>query len=197
MNVNNYLLMIDRISAWAGKTFAWACVLLTAVMCYDVALRYILNRPTQWGFDAAYILYGALFMMAGAYTLSRNGHVRADMIYRTFRPRTQAWIDLVLYVLFFIPGIVALAYAGIEFTSVSWAMKETSSVTAAGTPIYPFKLVIPIAGFLLLLQGLAEMARCVVCIRTGRWPSRLHDVEEEDIEQLKDILGGDKTVTEK
>jgi len=195
--VNNYLLMVDRLSAWAGKAFAWSCVLLTAVICYDVALRYILNRPTQWGFDVAYILYGTLFMMAGAYTLSRNGHVRADMMYRTFRPRTQAWTDLVLYFLFFIPGIVALAYAGIEFTSISWAMKETSSVTAAGTPIYPFKLVIPVAGFLLLLQGLAEMARCVVCIRTGQWPPRLQDVEEEDIEQLKDILGGDKKVTEK
>ena len=195
--MNNYLLMVDRLSAWAGKAFAWSCVLLTAVICYDVALRYILNRPTQWGFDVAYILYGTLFMMAGAYTLSRNGHVRADMMYRTFRPRTQAWTDLVLYFLFFIPGIVALAYAGIEFTSISWAMKETSSVTAAGTPIYPFKLVIPVAGFLLLLQGLAEMARCVVCIRTGQWPPRLQDVEEEDIEQLKDILGGDKKVTEK
>lgn len=195
--MNNYLLMIDRISAWAGKAFAWTCVLLTAVICYDVALRYILNRPTQWGFDVAYILYGTLFMMAGAYTLSRNGHVRADMMYRTFRPRTQAWMDLVLYFLFFIPGIVALAYAGIEFTSVSWAMKETSSVTSAGTPIYPFKLVIPVAGILLLLQGLAEMARCVVCIRTGQWPSRLQDVEEEDIEQLKDILGADKIVSEK
>jgi TRAP-type mannitol/chloroaromatic compound transport system permease small subunit len=189
--------MIDRISAWSGKAFAWTCVLLTAVICYDVTLRYILNRPTQWGFDVAYILYGTLFMMAGAYTLSRNGHVRADMMYRTFRPRTQAWIDLVLYFVFFIPGIVALAYAGIEFTSISWAMKETSSVTSAGTPIYPFKLVIPVAGFLLLLQGLAEMARCVVCIRTGKWPSRLHDVEEEDIEQLKDILGADKIVSEK
>ena len=136
-------------------------------------------------------------MMAGAYTLSRNGHVRADLMYRTFRPRTQAWIDLVLYFLFFIPGIVALAYAVIEFTMISWAMMETSSVTSAVTPIYPFKLVIPVAGFLLLLQGLAEMARCVVCIRTGQWPSRLQDVEEEDIEQLKDILGADKTVLEK
>lgn len=195
--MNNYLLMVDRISAWAGKAFAWASVVLTLVICYDVALRYLLNSPTQWGFDVAYILYGTLFMMAGAYTLSRNGHVRADMMYRTFRPRTQAWIDLALYFLLFIPGIAALVYAGIEFTSVSWAMKETSSVTSAGTPIYPFKLVIPVAGLLLLLQGLAEMARCVVCIRTGQWPARLHDVEEEDIEQLKDILGADTKAEQK
>jgi TRAP-type mannitol/chloroaromatic compound transport system permease small subunit len=188
--VNNPLFMIDRLSAWAGKAFAWTIVLLTLIICYDVTLRYILARPTQWGFDAAYILYGTLFMMAGAYTLSRNGHVRADMMYRTLAPRTQAAIDLVLYFLFFIPGVAALAYAGIEFTQASWAMKEVSSVTSAGTPIYPFKLVIPVAGALLLLQGFAEVARCVVCLRSGRWPQRLHDVEEEDIEQLKDILAG-------
>lgn len=189
--MNSYLFMIDRLSAWSGKAFAWTVVLLTLIICYDVTLRYVLNEPTQWAFDLAYILYGTLFMMAGAYTLSRNGHVRADMMYRTLKPRTQAWFDLVLYLLFFVPGIAALVYAGIEFSRVSWAMKEVSSVTAAGTPIYPFKLVIPISGLLLLLQGIAEILRCLVCIRTGEWPQRLHDVEEEDIDQLKEILGAD------
>jgi TRAP-type mannitol/chloroaromatic compound transport system permease small subunit len=184
------LFMIDRISAWAGKLFAWTVLLLTLIVCYDVTLRYILNSPTQWGFDLAYILFGTLFMMAGAYTLSRNGHVRADMMYRTLQPRTQAAFDLVLYVLFFLPGIAALVYAGVEFTQVSWAMKEVSSVTSSGTPIYPFKLVIPIAGGLLLLQGLAEIVRCIVCLRTGQWPQRLHDVEEEDVEAFKKILEG-------
>jgi TRAP-type mannitol/chloroaromatic compound transport system permease small subunit len=190
--VNNYLLLVDRISAWSGKAFAWTVLILTLTVCYDVGLRYMFNSPTQWGFDIAYILFGTLFMMAGAYTLSRNGHVRADMMYRTMSPRTQAWFDIVLYLLFFVPGVAALAYAGIEFTQVSWAMKEVSSVTSSGVPIYPFKLVIPVAGFLLLLQGFAEIARCVVCIRTGAWPQRLHDVEEEDIDQLKDLISGDK-----
>jgi TRAP-type mannitol/chloroaromatic compound transport system permease small subunit len=180
--------MIDRVSAWAGKAFAWSVVLLTLIICYDVAARYILNRPTQWGFDAAYILFGLLFMMAGAYTLSRNGHVRADMLYRTLAPRTQALLDLILYFVFFLPGIGALVYAGIDFTLVSYSMREVSSVTSSGVPIYPFKLFIPIAGLLLLLQGFAEIARCIVCLRTGQWPARLHDVEEEDVEQLKDIL---------
>ena len=183
--------MIDRISAWFGKLFAWSVVLLTLLVCFDVTMRYILNKPNQWVFDLAYILYGLLFMMAGAYTLSRNGHVRADMMYRSFRPRTQAWFDLVLYVVFFIPGISALVYAGIEFTQVSWAMKEVSSVTSSGVPVYPYKLVIPVAGGLLLLQGVAEIIRCVQCIRTGEWPQRLHDVEEEDIEQIKELLSGD------
>jgi TRAP-type mannitol/chloroaromatic compound transport system permease small subunit len=187
--MNKTLFMIDRVSAWAGKAFAWTVVLLTLIICYDVTLRYILSQPTQWGFDAAYILFGTLFMMAGAYTLSRNGHVRADMVYRTLKPRTQASIDLALYFLLFLPGIVALVYAGVEFTRISWAMKEVSSVTSSGTPIYPFKLVIPVAGVLLLLQGIAEIVRCLLCLRTGQWPQRLHDVEEEDIEQLKDILG--------
>lgn len=189
--MNRYLFMIDRISAWSGKLFAWAVVLLTLLVCWDVAMRYIFNRPSQWVFDVAYILYGLLFMMAGAYTLSRNGHVRADMMYRSFQPRTQAWFDLVLYIVFFIPGISALVYAGIEFTQISWAMKEVSSVTSAGVPIYPYKLVIPIAGGLLLLQGIAEIIRCVHCIRTGEWPQRLHDVEEEDIEQIKELLTGE------
>lgn len=189
--MNRYLFMIDRISAWSGKLFAWTVVILTLLVCWDVTMRYILNRPNQWAFDVAYILYGLLFMMAGAYTLSRNGHVRADMVYRTLKPRTQAWFDLVLYVVFFIPGIAALVYAGIEFTQISWAMKEVSSVTSAGVPIYPYKLFIPIAGGLLLLQGIAEIIRCVLCIRTGEWPQRLHDVEEEDIEQIKELLTGE------
>jgi len=188
--VKNALFMIDRLSTWTGKAFSWCVVLLTLIVCYDVALRYIFRDPTQWGFDVAIILYGVLFMMAGAYTLSRNGHVRADMMYRTLQPRTQAWLDLALYFLFFFPGIAALAYAGLEFAETSWAMRETSSVTSAGTPIYPFKMAIPLAGLLLLIQGIAEVVRCLVCILTNEWPQRLHDVEEEDIEQLKEILAG-------
>jgi len=190
--VNRYLFMIDRLSAWSGKLFAWTVVMLTLLVCFDVTLRYVLNAPNQWVFDVAYILYGLLFMMGGAYTLSRNGHVRADMIYRTLQPKTQAWFDLVLYVLFFIPGIAALVYAGVEFTQASWSMKEVSSVTSSGVPVYPYKLAIPIAGGLLLLQGIAEIIRCVQCIRTGVWPQRLHDVEEEDIDQIKELLTGGK-----
>lgn len=191
--MKKYLFMIDRISAWSGKAVAWGVVLLTLIVCYDVVARYIFNAPTQWGFDVAYILFGTGFMIAGAYTLSRNGHVRADLMYRTLQPRTQAVMDLILYFMFFLPGVAALAYAGIDFTKVSWAMKEVSSVTSAGTPIYPYKLVIPVAGFLLLLQSAAEIARCILCIRTGQWPQRLHDVEEEDIDQLKEILAGGKS----
>ena len=189
--MNRYLFMIDRISAWSGKLFAWTVVMLTLLVCFDVTMRYVLNAPNQWVFDVAYILYGLLFMMAGAYTLSRNGHVRADMVYRTLAPRAQAWFDLVLYIVFFVPGISALVYAGIEFAQASWEMKEVSSVTSSGVPVYPFKLAIPVAGGLLLLQGIAEMLRCIQCIRTGEWPQRLHDVEEEDIEQIKELLGGD------
>ena len=187
--MNSFLFMIDRVSAWSGKLFAWTVVFLTLLVCFDVTMRYVFNAPNQWVFDVAYILYGLLFMMAGAYTLSRNGHVRADMMYRTFQPRTQAWFDLVLYVVFFLPGISALVYAGIEFAQASWEMKEVSSVTSSGVPVYPFKLFIPIAGGLLLLQGIAEIIRCIQCIRTGEWPQRLHDVEEEDIEQIKELLG--------
>lgn len=185
--MNSFLLSIDRISAWAGKGFAWTIVLLTAVVGYEVIVRK-LGAPTNWAFDVSSMLFGVLFMMGGAYTLSRNGHVRGDLLYRTLSPRVQAWMDLVLYVVFFIPGIAALVYAGWEFAGKSWALQEASSVTGSGLPVYPVKAIIPIAGALLLLQALAEIIRCVLCIRTGGWPARLHDVEEADIEQLKTIV---------
>jgi TRAP-type mannitol/chloroaromatic compound transport system permease small subunit len=186
--VIRFLWNIDRMSAFAGKAFAWCIVLLTAVVSYDVAARYLFNAPTSWAFDASYILYGALFLMAGAYTLSRNGHVRGDVLYRLFPPRVQAGVDLALYLLFFLPGVAALAYAGIGFTLDSYAMRETSSVTTSGVPIYAYKGLIPIAGALVLLQGLAEIARCVICLRSGEWPPRLHDVEEQDVDALRSIL---------
>jgi TRAP-type mannitol/chloroaromatic compound transport system permease small subunit len=189
--MGKFLLSIDRISAWTGKAVAWTVVVLTALVCYEVVARYVFNAPTQGGFDLAYMLYGTGFMIAGAYTLSRNGHVRADMLYRTLRPRTQAAMDLALYLFFFLPGVGALVYAGIDFAAVSLKMREVSSVTSAGTPVYPFKMMIPVAGVLLLLQGAAEIVRCVLCLRDGRWPARLDDVEEEDIDQLKGIISGD------
>jgi TRAP-type mannitol/chloroaromatic compound transport system permease small subunit len=187
--MNRYLLAVDRLSAWIGKAFAWCIVGLTAMVCYEVMVRYVLRAPTSWGLDVSLMLYGTLFMMTGAYTLSRNGHVRGDVLYRFLPPRAQAALDLALYLLFFIPGITALAWFGIGFAADSWAMLEQSQTTSNGLPVYPLKTVIPIAGALLLLQGIAEIARCVVCIRTGEWPARLHDVEEVDVEELKASLG--------
>ena len=191
--MNSPLLAIDRLSAWAGKAASWCIVALTAVVCYDVVARYAFNAPTQWGFDAAYMLYGTLFMMAGAYTLSRNGHVRGDVLYRFLSPRTQAAIDLALYLLFFVPGILALAWFGIGFAHDSWAMTEHSQTSASNIPLYPLKVIIPIAGGLLLLQGLAEILRCVQCLRIGEWPQRLHDVEEVDIDELRRMMQQSET----
>jgi TRAP-type mannitol/chloroaromatic compound transport system permease small subunit len=185
--MNRFLFAVDRLSAATGKTCAWSIVLLTLIVCYDVFTRYFMNRPTQWGFDAAYILYGTLFMMAGAYTLARKGHVRADMLYGTLPPRAQAALDLLLYCAFFIPGIAALIYAGTDFALASWRIREVSSVTSAGTPIYPFKLIIPLAGALLLLQGIAEICRCLLCLRRGEWPARPRDVGE-DLEDLRELV---------
>jgi TRAP-type mannitol/chloroaromatic compound transport system permease small subunit len=183
--MSSLLFTIDRISAFAGKSASWCIVLLTGVVCYDVAARYLFNAPTQWGFDVAYILYAVLFMLAGAYTLSRNGHVRGDVLYRFLSPRTQAALDLALYLVFFVPGILALAWFGVGFARESWEVLERSQTSASNLPIYPLKAVIPIAGALVLLQGLAEIARCAICLATGEWPARLHDVEEVDIEELR------------
>ena len=184
--MQRWIRRIDLLSSGVGKAFAWLILVLTAVVTYDVIARYVFGAPTDWAFDTSYILYGTLFMMAGAYTLARNGHVRGDFLYANMKPRTQAALDLLLYVLFFIPGIGALAYSGVDFTLMSWHLREHSSLTSGGPPIYPFKAIIPIAGALVLLQGFAEITRCVVCLRTGEWPTRLKDVAETDVieEQL-------------
>jgi TRAP-type mannitol/chloroaromatic compound transport system permease small subunit len=173
--------VIDRISYWSGKAFAWLIVALTFVVSVEVFKRYILNAPTAWIFDFSNMLYGTLFMMCGAYTLAAAGHVRADFVYSYLSPRTQASLDLALYVLFFIPGILGLIYAGADYAALSWRIGEHSTVTAEGPPVYHFKTVIPVAGVLVMLQGVAEIARCIVCLRTGAWPVRLEDVEEIDV----------------
>jgi len=194
MRVQSMLLMIDRISTWAGKTTAWLILLLMSVVCIEVFKRYILNAPTSWVFDAENMLYGTLFMMCGAYTLAQDAHVRGDFLYGSMKPRTQASLDLALYILFFLPGIAALIYAGYDYASISWRINEHSNVTSEGPPVYPFKTVIPIAGVLVLIQGVAEIVRCVVCLQTGRWPDRLKDVEEIDV--IEQQLAGSTLVDE-
>ena len=186
MNAQRLLHTIDGISTWFGKAAAWLIVGLMALVCAEVFKRYILNMPTAWIFDASNMLYGTLFMIAGAYTLAQNAHVRGDFLYSSMKPRTQATLDLVLYFVFFLPGITALLYAGWEYAGDSWRINEHSNVTADGPPVYHFKSIIPIAGALVMLQGVAEIMRCVVCLQTGEWPSRLKDVSETDVieEQL-------------
>lgn len=176
--IQRILLLVDHLSTWIGKIFAWSIVVLTFAIGYEVFSRYVMRQPTTWAFDASYMLYGLLFMSAGAYTLSRNGHVRGDFLYRKWSARTQAKLDLVLYFLFFFPGILALIYAGWGFFKLSWLINEHSSFSPDGPIVWPFKALIPVVGVLMLLQGIAEVVRCVLCIRTGEWPHRLHDVQE-------------------
>ena len=182
------LLAVDKLSTRAGQFSAISVVLLTVLICWEVLNRYAFNNPHDWVFDFTYMLYGVMFMMAGAYTLSKNGHVRGDVLYGFFQPRTQALFDLILYFIFFIPGIIALVYAGINFAAESIAINEHTTQTANGPPIWPFKLIIPIAGGLLLLQGFVEIIRCVICLQTGEWPKREHDVEEVDVDKLKAMV---------
>jgi len=186
MNVQRFLHTIDGISTWIGKAAAWLIIALMTVVCVEVFKRYILNAPTAWIFDADNMLYGTLFMLCGAYALAQNAHVRGDFLYSSMRPRMQAALDVALYVIFFFPGIAALIYAGYDYAAISWQINEHSNVTANGPPVYQFKTIIPIAGALVMLQGIAEMVRSVVCLKTGQWPSRLHDVAEIDVveEQL-------------
>jgi TRAP-type mannitol/chloroaromatic compound transport system permease small subunit len=177
--------VVDQVSYWSGKAFAWLIVGLTFVVALEVFKRYILNAPTAWIFDLNNMLYGTLFMMCGAYTLAAAGHVRADFVYIYLKPRGQAALDLTLYLLFFIPGILGLIYAGYYYAALSWRIGEHSTVTAEGPPVYHFKTVIPVAGVLVMLQGLAEIVRCIECLRRGTWPARLEDVEEIDVVQTQ------------
>jgi len=187
MSVERFVHAIDGVSTWLGKAAAWLIIGLTALVCVEVFKRYIMNMPTAWIFDASNMFYGSLFMLAGAYTLAQNGHVRGDFLYSSMRPRTQASLDLILYIVFFLPGIAALIYAGYDYAALSWRINEHSNVTAEGPPVYHFKTVIPIAGALVMLQGVAEIVRCIACLKTGVWPIRLKDVAEMDVvgEQLE------------
>jgi TRAP-type mannitol/chloroaromatic compound transport system permease small subunit len=182
------LLGIDKISTFVGQTFSWLIVVLTALMTWEIFSRRFFDAPHAWTFDAQIQLYGFLFMAAGAYTLAKSGMVRGDVLYGFLSPRVQASIDLVLYIAFFLPGIVALTYAGWIYAGESWAIRERSTIMSDGPPLYWFKSMIPFAGALIGVQGIAEIVRCVLCIRDGEWPSRKEDVEEVDVEKLKEMV---------
>jgi len=182
------LLTVDKISTFAGQAFSWLIVSLTLLITYEVFSRYALRVTHPDAFDAMLMMYGTLFMMAGAYTLAKNAHVRGDVLYRFFPPRVQASLDLTLYIIFFLPGVVAFCWAGYIYAGESWAIRELSSITSEGLPIYPFKTIIPIAGVFILMQGIVEIIRCAQCLRQGKWPSREVDVEEVDVDELKEMV---------
>jgi TRAP-type mannitol/chloroaromatic compound transport system permease small subunit len=193
MNVQKFLNTVDQASTWIGKAAAWLIVALMLMVCIEVFKRYILNMPTGWIFDASNMMYGTLFMMAGAYTLAQNGHVRGDFLYGSMKPRRQAALDLLLYFVFFLPGIMALTWAGWTYFQESLSMRETT-FNATPIPLYPFKLIIPLAGATVLAQGIAEIIRCIVCLKTGEWPARLKDAEEADV--VAQQLAGSEYVDE-
>ena len=182
------LLFVDRISTWVGQAFSWFIVALTLHITWEVLSRYALDHPHAWAFDAMIQMYGTLFMMAGAYTLAKNGHVRGDVLYGFFTPRAQATLDLTLYIVFFIPGVIALVWAGYTYAAESWAINEHSNITSEGPAVYPFKTVIPLAGAFVLVQGIVEIIRCIICLKQGEWPSREEDVQEVDVDKLKEEL---------
>lgn len=186
-----YIKFADRISAWFGKAFGWLIMMMTFGVSYEVFVRYLLGAPTAWALDVSFIMYGTLFMMGGAYTLSRDGHVRGDFIYRLWQPRTQAKVELVLYFLFFFPGIIALLVTGWKYALRSWSYGEVSVNSPAGIPIYQFKMVIAAAGLLMLIQGIAQVLRCILCIRDGSWLRAEDDVEETDVILMREHATGD------
>ena len=193
--MQKFLMAVDRLTTVVGRFFAWSIVALTLLVSWEVFSRYFLNHPHPWALDAQIMLYGILFMMAGAYTLAHQGHVRGDVLYGALSPRTQAGIDLVLYVFFYLPGVLALTWAGWTYANESLAIRE-NTFSPDPLPLYPFKFVIPAAGFLLLLQGIVEILRCVVCLHQGSWPARMKDVEEIDLEELRAMVEDDGEAAE-
>ena len=188
--MDRFIFLVDSFTAWVGKAFAWCILLLAVGVAYEVFVRYALRDPTSWAFDLSYLMYGTLFMMGGAYTLARDSHVRGDVIYRLWKPKTQAKVEMFLYFFFFFPGITALIFAGADYALESWSYNygrgEVSINSPAGVPISQFKTVLPVAGALLFLQGLAQVCRCILCIKTGEWPAHLEDVEEMEVALLQD-----------
>lgn len=189
--MERFIAVADAITAWFGRAFAWCILIMTFGVGYEVFVRYVLGAPTSWAFDVSYIMYGALFMMGGAYTLARDGHVRGDFLYRLWRPRVQARVEIALYFLFFFPGVLALIIAGWRYASRSWRYLEVSVMSPANVPIFQFKMIIVAAGILLLIQGMAQVCRCVLCMRTGEWPEHAEDVEELESTLLKQHAQGD------
>jgi TRAP-type mannitol/chloroaromatic compound transport system permease small subunit len=190
---DKFIYAVDELSKTVGHAFAWCLVILSVGTTYEVFVRYVLNEPTSWAFDFSYLMYGAMFYMAGAYTLSRGGHVRADMFYRLWRPRTQAMVELVLYVIFFFPGVLALVISGWSYGFESMKIRESSVNSPAGVPIWPLKMLIPFGAGLLALQGLAEVLRCIQCIRANAWTARLHDVEELEKQLIEQHAKSEET----
>jgi TRAP-type mannitol/chloroaromatic compound transport system permease small subunit len=180
MDVEGYIGFADRLSSWFGKVFAWSVMIMTLGVGYEVVVRYLFRAPTPWAFDLSYMMYGTMFMMAGAYALSRDAHVRGDFLYRLWAPRTQAAVELVLYIVFFFPAVLALVFAGWKYASRSWRYFEVSTMSPANVPIFQFKMVIVAAGTLLVIQGIAQVFRCILCLRSGVWLRPLEDVEETE-----------------
>ncbi len=178
---------IEGITVWTGKSFGWCILILALATTYEVFVRYALDDPTAWAFDISYIMYGAMFMMAGAYTLSRDAHVRGDVIYRLWPPRIQACIEITLLFLFLFPGMAAMVYAGADYAADSWRWQEASINSPIGVPVFPLKTLLPVAAGAVFLQGIAEVVRCIHCLRTGEWPPRAHDVEEMETAILHQV----------
>lgn len=188
--MEKFILFVDSFTAWMGKTFAWCILILAFGTAYEVFVRYALRDPTSWAFDLSYMMYGTLFMMAGAYTLARDAHVRGDVLYRLWPPKVQATVEMTLFILFFFPGVLALIFAGFDYALESWSYNygtgEVSINSPVGVPISQFKTILPIAACLLLLQGMAQVCRCIICLRTGEWPAHTEDVEEMEIALLQE-----------
>jgi TRAP-type mannitol/chloroaromatic compound transport system permease small subunit len=163
--VDRLVAAIDASSTATGWLAGWLILPMTLAVFYEVVARYAFNAPTIWAYDVTYMLYGAQFMLAAAYTLLKGGHIRTDVFYERWSPRRRAIVDMICYLLFFFPGLAFILYAsGVEAWH-AWRVGERSDWTPWRPILYPLKAMIPLSTLLLILQGVAEVIRCARVIR--------------------------------
>lgn len=163
---------IDLFSQWVGRIVCFMVIPIFVAMVYEIFVRYVFVAPTMWAYDVSRMLYGAMFMLAAGYALSRGVHIRADFIYRNFTPQTQGRIDLALYVVLFFPSMIVFLLASLDFAQLAWMRGEKGMDTAWMPHVGPIKSALPVGIAFLIIQGVSELLKSWYAATRGRWPNQ-------------------------
>jgi TRAP-type mannitol/chloroaromatic compound transport system permease small subunit len=161
--------VIDKLADWSGNLFAWLIIPMVFGLTYEVFARYLFNAPTVWAYDITYMLYGGHFMLGAGYALLKGAHIRTDIFYQNWSPRTQGIVDAASYLFLFFPGMIFFFVSGTNEAVHAWRILERSDASPWRPPLYPFKTVIPFATLLLLIQGVSETIKSLYAARRGKW----------------------------
>ncbi len=159
--------VIDKFTDTTGTWISWLNVPLVLIVAYEVFARYAFDAPTIWSFDLTYMLYGTIFMLGAAFALHKGAHIRTDFFFEKWSIKTKGIIDSVAYVVFFFPSILVFGWVGWTEGYYAFSIGEVSEQTPWRPILWPFKMVIPLACLLLLIQGVSETIKSVYAWRTG------------------------------